>query len=375
MLQINRILNYIGLRAPSSPREALKNIQKNIGKIIAITSTIALGIVGIFANKLCNHLTKSTTTPPSVNLSTDCIIGIASYNAVCCIIVNGLGISSFTLALKPTFRKNLKKTYWNLTKGVFFLSIVVINASITTTCIIQTFFEIYLNTTACSLTSPMAALTGSSLILFTCNDLLSILLPINLPALPEPIEITLLTPLEEEIDHPQQPVTTELLDLLGQVDQIFSHLLNHAIDDSIMIEEDVQLILNKALLLFQKIDSIFLRKLAHYGQYFLLEINELSVMSKSIIFPLQLEHNIISISTILGKLHTLIRNLVALHPITVPIEIRLALPSFQALCPPPEYTEKQTSSMNTSTVLTLPSLYLASPPSYEENSEIATTSF
>ncbi|MBF5050873.1 hypothetical protein CLAVI_000495 [Candidatus Clavichlamydia salmonicola] len=381
MLQINHILNYVGLSTPSSLREAVHNIKQNTAKLIEITVAIIVGTLGIYADRLCNHcllcLPKSAKNS-SISYNdhrTKCVPGIGISTTVCMLIVYTLNQNSCFSLLKHARRKNFKKTCYAFSKSIFLVTIVTINSSIAIACLGQNKLPTDISTTACSLTGLMSALFGSGLILFFCNDLLSVLLPINLPVFQEPIEMTLLNPLEEEIDHPLQPITTELLDLLGQVDQIFSHLLDHAIEHFPMIEDDVQSMLNKALLLLQKIDSIFLRKLSHYGPSFLLAINELFLILKNIIGPLQLEHNITSISTILGKLHTLIRDLVALHPIEVPTEIRLALPSFQALCPPPEYTEEQTSSMNTSTVLTLPSLHLVSPPSYEEHSETATTSF
>ncbi|MBF5050872.1 hypothetical protein CLAVI_000494 [Candidatus Clavichlamydia salmonicola] len=377
MLQINHILSYAGLRAPSSPREALRNIKQNTLKFIEIASALIIGSLALYSDTLCNDCllcfpeSNNALSPSLLSLSNKCAHGIAMSSIICTVIVYKLNPNSFFSCCKYTHRKNC----WRLTKSIFLLSVVIINSSLTIACIIESKSTTIGKPMACSLTGLMSALLGSGYILFSFNELFFLLFSTNLPALPEPIEMTLITPLRTEIDHPLQPTTTQLLDLLGRVDQIFSHLLDKALNDDTIIDEDVELMLNKALYLLQKINSIFLIRLANYEECFLLKINELYLISKNIITPIQLEHNITAISTILGKIHTLIRDLVALHPIALPREIRLALPSFQALCPPPEYTEENTTTINISIIPTSHPLYLASPPSYEEHYETAVTSF
>ncbi|MBF5050871.1 hypothetical protein CLAVI_000493 [Candidatus Clavichlamydia salmonicola] len=393
MIHINNILSYAGLRAPTSTTEAIKNLKNNSRTLLKITSSAILGISGICAGllcydcPLCQRISNSNDSLDFNNLSTH-IFKNNNYHlpnntrSLATITVNVIMNSNIIYLLFShvyhscfyalTSTSKLSATYGILKTCVLFALIMTEFYSILE-CILNMQQNTFPNAIICSTASLMNTVLGIGYCIYALKKLTLLILPANLPHIPESIEMTLLNPLSIEGSHPLQPLTTQLLDLFGRVDQIFSQLLNQALNDDAVLENDVKLMLDAALYLIKKIHSIFLKELASYGQFYILEINELSLILKNITPPLHKEGNIIAISSLLARLHTLIRGLVALHPIAVPTEIQLALPSFQALCPPPEYSEENMPEINTSA--TSHPLYLASPPSYEEYSLRATRSF
>ncbi|MBF5050869.1 hypothetical protein CLAVI_000491 [Candidatus Clavichlamydia salmonicola] len=392
MININNILNYVGLRAPTSPSEAFNNMKNNSIKLLKITTSAILGISSIFAGfschecPLCIPINPSTQSSSSHNLLKNilvennhhsqinirCIPTIISNTIISGSIGYTLLVHERTLCTKALINKKKLAFTFSIIKTVMLTCLIMAELYSILECMVDIQKTTLKNDIICSKTTLMSTLLGTGYCSYALIELLLLLLPSNLPPLPESIEMTLLTPLRSETDHPLQSTTTQLLDLLGRVDQIFVHLLDQILDDSSVTEENIELMLNKALYLFQKIKPLLIQKLGSHGQSYTLEINELSLISQNITSPSQPEHNITSISIILARLHALIRNLVSLCPIAAPAEIQLALPSFQALCPPPEYSEENMPEINTSA--TSHPLYLASPPSYEEYSPTVATS-
>ncbi|MBF5050876.1 hypothetical protein CLAVI_000498 [Candidatus Clavichlamydia salmonicola] len=383
MLQINHILNSVGLRAPSSPTEALNNMKKNTLKILGITGSIILGVTGLCADKLCNHcllclpeLPRSSSTDDHQGNLIRCIPGIATSTLMSIGIVYKLSITFCFSLFKGGPRSSYKKICVSFTQSLFLSSTVLINALMIIACLIENKSKKEQNTTACSLIGLTSALLGAGYTLFAVKDLLFILLSNDLPIPPQAIELIPIIPQEEtEIElnslrSQRLYPSTQIINMLSQLDSLVASILEMSMTsapDDIHAEDlEIGVLLQQAIVRISCLENILMQSSNLYSPEICEELSNLTSQIYEISHPLRGFHNQSTLAIILSSVHTLTRYFVALHAIEVPANISLSLPQFQSLCPPPEYELMTISSNHLSRNLTSAPLSLEAPPAYAE---------
>ncbi|MBF5050875.1 hypothetical protein CLAVI_000497 [Candidatus Clavichlamydia salmonicola] len=379
MLQINHILSYVGLRAPSSSTEALYNMKKNTLKLLGITGAIILGAAGLYSDKLCNHCllclpaSPNTTTPSHVVIRNWCTIGIAPSSIMTIGIIYILGYTSFFSFFKQINSKNYKKICWVVTKSIFLSSIAMGSSSIAMACLFKVSLASNSETKACSLVGFISTLLGGGYILFAFREFLLIIFPKNQLITPPAIELIPIIP-QEETEIELTPLrsrrlypTTQIINTLSQLDSLVSSILEISMtstpDNG---DSEIDLLLQQAILKISFMENILMQNSNLYSPEIFEELDNLASQICRINRPLRGFHNHSTLAIMLSLAHTLTRRFVALHAIEVPANILLSLPQFQSLCPPPKYALMTTSPNHLSRGLTSAPLNLEAPPAYAE---------
>ncbi|WP_194844037.1 hypothetical protein [Candidatus Clavichlamydia salmonicola] len=366
----------MGLKAPTSVQEAIHNTRHNTSLLLKITAIAVIGITGIATSLICNNcmLCYSSDSSDFNEKSSSTIAHPSSVYLYC---LPGL-LSSFTMyvgilkLLKNNYKMStrthqsshiLKKSSWITGKNITLILFTLFGLSSNLFCMLA---QINLSgskqsqSIGCKVTEMFGIIAGCGYCLHALQIFLFSMLTPSYPQSPLYIEMLPVTSLINSAPTTQSHL--KVLYLLCQIDISITQLLTSSINQLSNNAADLSL-LQIAQTNIKELSEAF--QLSSYNLSFIQEIAFMQNILLKVTLPLSHSNNLIQLAKILGHAHSLTSKLVSLGALESSLTTNIALPSLQALCPPPVYSlEEEPLLRDCSHNIITTSFLLESPPLY-----------